>query len=213
MKSFSGFNTNSVASADLSGLEGLVNAAAAHDPASYYHHHQHHHHASHHQTAHGIQSHQMHHNAYQQHFHSAHHVQPPQITDRRSYFEESSSLLGLGSLAASSTSASASASTGTTTNNESYSPNSTTNNLPSSTVKIKSGNEKFVALCSRSLVLCPFLFGSKVSQNVLTPLIKRHQYFLFPTKHYSNPREIRANYGIFSESLPTCKITPFKKIV
>ena len=139
VNSFSGFNTNSVASADLSGLEGLVNAAAAHDPASYYHHHQHHHHASHHQTAHGIQSHQMHHNAYQQHFHSAHHVQPPQITDRRSYFEESSSLLGLGSLAASSTSASASASTGTTTNNESYSPNSTTNNLPSSTVKIKSG--------------------------------------------------------------------------
>jgi len=141
----------SAAASDLSGLEGLVNAAAAHDPASYYHHHAaaHQHHisganhihsgsSSHHMAA-QPSTHQMHH-GYNQHFssaaaahHAAHaHAAHPQ----RSYFEEStSSLLGLGSLASST---SGGGSSSVVTNNESYSPNSTTNNLPSSTVKIKS---------------------------------------------------------------------------
>ena len=130
---------NAVAASDLSGLEGLVNAAAAHDPASYYHHHHQHHaaanhiHAGSHHHAGAVQaSHQMHH-GYNQHFSSAAAHHATHHAPQRSYFEEStSSLLGLGSLASSTSGSSV-------TNNESYSPNSTTNNLPSSTVKIKSG--------------------------------------------------------------------------
>eukprot|EP00093_Oithona_nana_P004099 04099.XXX_72275_68697_1 [CDS] Oithona nana genome sequencing. len=107
-------------SSDLSGLEGLVNAAAAHDPNNYYHHHHHqHHHAA---TA----MHQV---------HSGYNQYPNQ--QRSSYFDDSTtSLLGLGSLGSTTVASAASASS--SNNNESYSPNSTTNNVPSSTVKIKS---------------------------------------------------------------------------
>lgn len=144
------------AGSDLSGLEGLVNSA---DPSNYYHHH-------HHQPAHphSHQMHQVHHHGYhasnQYHHHNPlHHHQAGQnqsSASTRSYFEDSpaGSLLGLGSLnignsvsnASSATVgivAPSSSSTSSNNNNESYSPNSTTNNMPSSTVKIKSG-ENFI---------------------------------------------------------------------
>jgi len=130
-------------SSDLSGLEGLVNAAAAnaHDPNNYYAVHAHHHHQHHH----GM--HQVHHphhgysSANNYHHPASSHHQHHQTGSSRSYFEDStSSLLGLGSLGSSVTAqaqlAQASSSS-SNNNNESYSPNSTTNNLPSSTVKIK----------------------------------------------------------------------------
>ena len=115
-------------SSDLSGLEGLVNAAAAHDPNNYYHHHHHqHHHAA---TA-----------ASMHHAHTGYNQYTPGASaghQQRSYFEDSTtSLLGLGSLGSTTVASAASASS--SNNNESYSPNSTTNNVPSSTVKIKSG--------------------------------------------------------------------------
>ncbi len=139
-------SANFQASSDLSGLEGLVNAAA--DPN--YHHYHHHHHQGypHHPHAHGY-----HHQATQNQYHHP---------NQRSYFEDSSSLLtGLGSLTTSVTSAavaaaSSVASSSSNNNNESYSPNSTTNNLPSSTtVKIKTGEipANFISIFVSSVVL------------------------------------------------------------
>lgn len=124
-------------SSDLSGLEGLVNAAAAHDPNNYYHHHHH----QHHHAATAASMHQV---------HPGYNQYPNQ--QRSSYFDDSTtSLLGLGSLGSTTVASAASASS--SNNNESYSPNSTTNNVPSSTVKIKSGkNHRFYMTESSVLI-------------------------------------------------------------
>ena len=124
-------------SSDLSGLEGLVNAAAAHDPNNYYHHHHH----QHHHAATAASMHQV---------HPGYNQYPNQ--QRSSYFDDSTtSLLGLGSLGSTTVASAASASS--SNNNESYSPNSTTNNVPSSTVKIKSGKNHLFYLTASSILI------------------------------------------------------------
>jgi hypothetical protein len=141
-----GLGTTFSSGSELSGLEGLVNAATggSTDPsvqAAINHHHYGYHTHPHHTHTHP-HSHGGHHGVH--HGYNQHLPPPPPMQQRVAYFNQtmedvasssSTSLLGLGGLTSQNNSGS---------NESSYSPNSTTNNLPTSTVKIKSGKlQKF----------------------------------------------------------------------